>query len=90
MPAIRAETDSATEGRPDRCGRAIPVLKQRGKIGAAPLGPPALVTLHPSALLRIRERDEAHVAFEQFVDDLRKIPRVSSRARSKPYSYIRS
>jgi uracil-DNA glycosylase len=62
-------------------GRAVPVLQQRGKIESSPLGPRALVTLHPSALLRIRDRDEAHAAFDQFVDDLRGIAKILRRAK---------
>jgi uracil-DNA glycosylase len=69
-------------------GQAVPILKQRGQVLDTPLGPPALITLHPSALLRIRDREEAHLAFEQLVDDLRKVAQTLRRgtqtARSRP------
>jgi uracil-DNA glycosylase family protein len=64
-------------------GRDVRVMQHRGRIEETPLGPPALITLHPSALLRLRDREEAHAAFEQFVQDLRKITRVTKRAARK-------
>ncbi len=55
---------------------AVPILKQRGTIMPTAFGPPALITLHPSALLRIRDRAEAHAAFDQFVRDLKGVARL--------------
>lgn len=53
-------------------GRPVRVLEERGDIRDSPLGP-ALITLHPSELLRIRDRNEARDAFLRFVEDLRRI-----------------
>jgi DNA polymerase len=53
--------------------RPVRVLQERGRIQECELGPSVLITLHPSALLRIRDRAEAHAAFEQFVEDLRPV-----------------
>jgi DNA polymerase len=52
-------------------GRSITIGKVRGL--ALPLddGTKAFVTLHPSALLRIREEADKRRAYRSFVDDLR-------------------
>ncbi len=52
-------------------GRRVAVMKERGQILDHPAGFRLLVTVHPSALLRIPERDAKAAAFEQFVADLR-------------------
>jgi DNA polymerase len=58
-------------------GQAVPVLASRGRWLERPDGLPVLVTLHPSALLRVREDREAALA--QWIDDLRKAsPYLSS------------
>ncbi|MBI5278919.1 MAG: UdgX family uracil-DNA binding protein [Burkholderiales bacterium] len=49
-------------------GRAVPVMLLRGQWLAREDGLRVLVTLHPSALLRVREEREA--AFEAYVRDL--------------------
>ncbi len=51
-------------------GRAVLVTKERGSWLQRPDGLPVLVTLHPSALLRMAPQDQPK-AFEGFVDDLR-------------------
>jgi uracil-DNA glycosylase len=52
-------------------GTAVPVLANRGQWLKRPQdGLPVLVTLHPSALLRVREDRDAAVA--QWIDDLSK------------------
>lgn len=51
-------------------GKAMPIGKNRGNImdfGAAK----ALITVHPSYLLRIEEPDQAQVEYERFVADLK-------------------
>jgi DNA polymerase len=50
--------------------RPVAVLRERGRWIARPDGLPVLVTLHPSALLRLRD-DEREVAYAAWLDDLR-------------------
>jgi uracil-DNA glycosylase len=52
-------------------GRRVAVMKERGSLRDHPAGFRWLVTVHPSALLRIPDRDAKAAAFEQFVADLR-------------------
>lgn len=52
-------------------GSPVPVTRMRGKWLVREDGLPVLVTLHPSALLRIRETAERTKAFDAFVRDLR-------------------
>jgi uracil-DNA glycosylase len=51
-------------------GSRFSVTRERGRFLASRLAPFVLATLHPSALLRIREADARHEAFECFVADL--------------------
>jgi uracil-DNA glycosylase family 4 len=51
-------------------GKRVPVLANRGQWLARADGLPVLVTLHPSALLRLRGEDR-DAAFERWLDDLR-------------------
>jgi DNA polymerase len=51
-------------------GRPVAVMKNRGPMTLD--GRPCYVTVHPSALLRIREADERHAAFTAFAADLRR------------------
>jgi DNA polymerase len=51
-------------------GKGFSVMRERGRFLTSRHAPFALATIHPSALLRIREPDERHRAFEQFVADL--------------------
>ncbi len=50
-------------------GRSVAVMSERGRWHTSPRGLPVMVTVHPSALLRI-EPHLQHEAFEQFVADL--------------------
>ncbi|WKB51183.1 UdgX family uracil-DNA binding protein [Eleftheria terrae] len=50
--------------------RSVPVMAERGHWLQRPDGRPVLVTLHPSALLRLRS-PEREAAFAQWLDDLR-------------------
>jgi uracil-DNA glycosylase len=52
-------------------GSKAKVTKDRGRLLESPLAPIAAVTIHPSALLRLRDSDERHDAFAELVDDLR-------------------
>ena len=52
-------------------GRAVPVMANRGQWLVREDGLKVLVTLHPSALLRVQGDEERHAAFDAFVADLR-------------------
>ncbi|MBP1842620.1 DNA polymerase [Rhizobium petrolearium] len=54
-------------------GRQAKVTRDRGKVLNSPNGVPMLVTFHPSALLRSRDRADAELNRARFVEDLRKI-----------------
>lgn len=54
-------------------GRQAKVMRDRGQILNSPNGVPMLVTIHPSALLRSRDRADAELNRARFVEDLRKI-----------------
>jgi uracil-DNA glycosylase len=51
-------------------GSRFSVTRERGRFLASRHAPFVLATLHPSALLRIKEPDERREAFERFVADL--------------------
>ncbi|MCD6078820.1 MAG: uracil-DNA glycosylase protein-like protein, partial [Ramlibacter sp.] len=59
-------------------GRATPVLANRGQWLPREDGLEVLVTLHPSALLRI-DSEGREAAFEAFVADLRQAQRLFAR-----------
>jgi DNA polymerase len=59
-------------------GRPIPVTAERGKWLPRADGREVLVTLHPSALLRV-DAEQRAPAFEAFVDDLRQAQRLFRR-----------
>ena len=56
-------------------GRTVPVMANRGQWVARPDGLQVLVTLHPSALLRV-DPEQREAAFEAFVADLRQAQRL--------------
>jgi uracil-DNA glycosylase len=56
-------------------GRAVPVMAQRGQWIAREDGRQVLITLHPSALLRVLPPDR-EAAFAAFVRDLSKAKKV--------------
>lgn len=51
-------------------GTKVKVTKDRGQPLDSPLAPVAAVTIHPSAILRLREHDEREAEFAGFVADL--------------------
>lgn len=58
-------------------GKALPIARNRGQTRFGDrLG---YITVHPSALLRIREEDDRDQAFEDFVADLQAIRQLSLR-----------
>jgi uracil-DNA glycosylase len=51
-------------------GPAIRVLRDRGKLLPSPLAKSILVTIHPSAMLRMPDRELAKKEYQRFVRDL--------------------
>lgn len=60
-------------------GPGIKVTMNRGEIRPSDFAIPALITLHPSALLREPDRAKAEAAFAAFATDLGKIRRFISQ-----------
>jgi DNA polymerase len=54
-------------------GAKIRVGKDRGRLLDSPLAPLAALTLHPSAILRLRDHDEREEATAALVEDLRRV-----------------
>jgi DNA polymerase len=52
-------------------GSGFRVTRERGSVRQTSLGPPALATIHPSAVLRARTSDERAAALDGLVADLR-------------------
>lgn len=61
-------------------GRTSGVTTERGHFSTTPGGTRLLVTIHPSYLLRLRDRDEARLQRQAFVADLRKIRKFLAAA----------
>jgi uracil-DNA glycosylase len=59
-------------------GRAIPVQINRGAILDVANGLRVLVTIHPSALLRLQDEEEKRSGDASFVNDLRSIERLAT------------
>jgi DNA polymerase len=55
------------------CGVEIRVTEQRGQLIPTEFGVPALITLHPSALLRLPEGADPDAEFAKFVADLQRV-----------------
>ena len=60
-------------------GRPMPIGKSRGTKHMLEGGTPAFVTIHPSALLRIRERADKEREYRGFVGDLRQVAALLRR-----------
>ena len=60
-------------------GKAFKVSTQRGQFVESAAAPYVFATLHPSALLRLRDEAEREAALEAFVKDLKLIKRALSR-----------
>jgi len=54
-------------------GSSVRVTRDRGRLIDSSLAPVAALTLHPSAILRLKDHDEHEEAFAALVDDLRLI-----------------
>jgi uracil-DNA glycosylase len=54
-------------------GRTFRVTQQRGAFVESPLAPLVTATVHPSSILRAETEEDRRVAFDGFVEDLRKV-----------------
>ena len=57
-------------------GRVIPIQSNRGAVLDLANGLRVLVTIHPSALLRLQDEEEKRSGYASFVNDLRSIERL--------------
>jgi uracil-DNA glycosylase len=64
-------------------GRTLTIGKVRGKTLATADGTLLIVTVHPSALLRIEDADERHAAYRSFVADLKAAASAKRTAENK-------
>jgi len=62
-------------------GRDYRLTKERGKFRPHPWAPCVTATIHPSAVLRVSDRDERHRQYQEFVADLRQ---VKTRGEQEP------
>src|SRR6187551_3431374 len=60
-------------------GPSVRVARDRGRLIDSPLAPVAALTLHPSAVLRLRDHDEREDALAGLVDDLRLLADSAAR-----------
>jgi uracil-DNA glycosylase family protein len=59
-------------------GPSVRVTRDRGQLIESPLAPVAALTMHPSAILRLRDHDEREEALASLVDDLRLVAEAAS------------
>jgi uracil-DNA glycosylase family protein len=57
-------------------GRTVTIAEVRGKVLSLEDGSPLLVTVHPSALLRIKDAKDKAMQYGKFVDDLRRCAKI--------------
>jgi DNA polymerase len=62
-------------------GSSVRVTRDRGRLMDSPLAPVAALTLHPSAILRLRDHDEREDALAGLVGDLRLLAESAARQR---------
>ncbi|HEY3742246.1 MAG TPA: UdgX family uracil-DNA binding protein, partial [Bryobacteraceae bacterium] len=63
-------------------GRALHVLRDRGQFFPHPIAGALMVTIHPSALLRIPDHDQREIEYKRFVDELKQVKlRLESGSR---------
>ncbi len=60
-------------------GPSVRVTRDRGRLLESPLAPVAALTMHPSAILRLRDHDEREDALASLVDDLRFVVEAANR-----------
>jgi len=63
-------------------GKITPINKSRGRLIDLPEGPKALVTVHPSYLLRLPDPDAKAREYKRFVDDLKIAAKVLKHAHA--------
>jgi len=56
-------------------GRAVPILKERGKFIETPNRPAVFITIHPSAIYRQRDRSEQEREYQQFAAEIKLVSR---------------
>jgi uracil-DNA glycosylase len=54
-------------------GAGFGVTRARGQLLDSPLGPPAVATVHPSAILRAQDDASRREAYDAFLQDLRTV-----------------
>jgi DNA polymerase len=76
IQAVRPRTIAALGATAVRAllGRPVAVMRERGQWVSREDGIPVLITLHPSALLRLPDEDRA-AAWTAWLDDLRRLTR---------------
>jgi DNA polymerase len=62
-------------------GKITPINRNRGRLIDLPEGMKALVTVHPSYLLRLPDADARAREYRRFVDDLKIAAEVLSNSR---------
>jgi uracil-DNA glycosylase family protein len=65
-------------------GSSVKVTKDRGRPLETPLAPIGAVTVHPSAILRLRDGDERHDALAGLVEDLRGVRDAMREGAGEP------
>jgi DNA polymerase len=60
-------------------GSSVRVTRDRGKLVDSPLASVAALTIHPSAILRLRDHDEREEALGDLVEDLRHVAREMAK-----------
>jgi uracil-DNA glycosylase family protein len=63
-------------------GSSVRVTRDRGRLIDSPLAPVAALSLHPSAILRLRDHDEREDALAGLVDDLRLVRAAVARQQT--------
>jgi uracil-DNA glycosylase len=56
-------------------GKPVPIMKERGKFIDSALGKLAFVTIHPSAILRQRDKDEREEEYGRFASEMKLVKR---------------
>ena len=62
---------------PGLAQRAVPVQSNRGKVLDVANGLRLFITIHPSALLRLRDEEERRSGYASFVNDLRSVEQLA-------------
>jgi len=56
-------------------GKPVPIMKERGKFMDSMFGKLAFVTIHPSAILRQRDKDEREEEYGRFASEMKLVKR---------------